>query len=159
MKFLSTLAALAAVLLPLSAGAADVTAGNITVSNPWARATAGMVAAGGAFLTLTNQGSEADALVAATADVADKVELHTHINDNGVMRMRSVEAIEIPAGGVAELKPGGLHVMLIGLKAPLKQGESFPLRLTFKRTGTATVMVAVQGPGAMGMGHMPGHGG
>lgn len=128
--------------------------GSLVVVSPWARATTAKAVTGAAFFSVLNPGAEDDALLAAASPVADKVELHTHIHDNGVMRMRPVETIPVAAGGMAELKPGGLHVMLIGLKQPLVKGTRFPVTLTFARAGTATVMVEVGEPGA----GMPGHG-
>lgn len=135
-------------------------ADGIAVEAPFARASAGPVKNGAAYLTLRNDGGEDDRLVAARAPVADRVELHTHLHENGVMRMRQVEAIEVPAGGMAMLKPGGDHVMLMGLKAPLKEGESFPLTLIFEKAGEITVDVAISGVGAMqGHGDSSHHGG
>ncbi|GAA0600216.1 copper chaperone PCu(A)C [Caenispirillum bisanense] len=127
----------------------NATAGAIEVGHAWARASAGMARAGGTFLELTNSGSEPDALLKAAADVSDVVELHTHIMEGDVMKMRPVERIDIAAGESVQLKPGGLHVMLIGLKEPLKEGTSFPLTLTFEKAGETTVTVKVNGPGAM----------
>lgn len=154
--FLRTLTAglLAATVLSSAAAAAD----SVTVSEPWARASAGMARAGGAFMTLTNEGSEPDALVSAAADVSEVVELHTHIRDGDVMKMREVEKIELAPGETVKLQPGGLHVMLIGLKAPLKEGESFPLTLTFEKAGETTVTVPVKAAGAMGAGGHMKHG-
>lgn len=169
MNFMNTLAkrfAVAAVLLPatlnaqaLSQGAPAVTAGDIQVSAAWARAAAATAPVGGAFVTLINHGRETDSLVAASSTVADTVELHTHTMDGGVMRMRAVAAMELAPGAVTEMKPGGLHIMLIGLKAPLTEGGRFPLTLTFQRAGTVTVPVAVRGAGAMGAAPGHGHGG
>lgn len=124
-------------------------ADGISVEAPFARASAGPVKNGAAFLTVKNGGGEADRLIAARAPVADRVELHTHLHENGVMKMRQVEAIEIPAGGTAMLKPGGDHVMLMGLKAPLQEGGSFPLTLVFEKAGEITIDVAIGGVGAM----------
>lgn len=125
-------------------------AGNITVTDAWARASAGMAKAGGAFMTIKNAGA-ADTLVKADADVAPRIELHTHIMDNGVMKMREVEGgIPVPAGGMQMLQPGGYHVMFMGLNAPLKEGSSFPLTLTFKSGESVTVDVQVMSPSAMG---------
>lgn len=136
-----------------SADAASVVqmaqADGISVEAPFARASAGPVKNGAAFLTLKNGGGEADRLIAARAPVADRVELHTHLHENGVMKMRQVEAIEIPAGGMAMLKPGGDHVMLMGLKAPLQEGGSFPLTLVFEKAGEITIDVTIGGVGAM----------
>lgn len=136
--------ALAAALLAPAAGAAE-----LSVTEAWARATTSQARNGGAFLTLTNPGAAPDRLVAAAApEVAERVELHTHLMEGGVARMRPVEGgIEVPAGGSVVLKPGGYHVMLMGLKRPLKPGESFPLALTLDRAGTRTVTVQVWAPG------------
>ena len=127
-------------------------AGDITIEKPWARASAGMAKAGAAFMTLRNQGAT-DRLVAASAPVARVTELHTHIMDGDVMRMRKVETIEVTGGTMTTLAPGGLHVMLMGLHAPLQEGTSFPLTLTFERAGQMTVDVMVMKAGAMGMDH------
>jgi len=120
----------------------------IAVENAWSRATPAQARAGAAFFVVRNHGANDDTLVAADSDVADSVELHTHIHDNGVMRMRPVADILVPAGGLAELKPGGLHVMLIGLRAPLEEGSTFTLGLTFAHAGHMTVPVTVKGIGA-----------
>jgi copper(I)-binding protein len=143
---------------PLAAGWLPVSgalAGDIEIENPWARASAGMAGAGAAFMDIKNTGA-ADRVVGASAGVSKAVELHTHIRDGDVMKMRRVDAIDVPADGVAHLQPGGLHVMFIGLEAPLVEGESFPLTLTFENAGEVTVEVEVKGAGAMGA--MPGHG-
>lgn len=140
----------AASLLLVGAAQAEV-----SVSNPFSRASAPQAKAGAAFLTL-NIDAGTDKLVSASSPVADKAELHAHLMEGGVARMRPVEGgIPVTAGMPTELKPGGLHIMLIGLKAPLKQGDSFPLTLKFEKAGEVSVTVPVQGPGAMAP--MPGH--
>lgn len=141
-------ATLAGLLLAGTAHAAE-----ISVTAPFSRASAPTAKAGAAFLTV-NIDSGSDKLVAASSPVADKVELHTHLMEDGIARMRPVEGgIAVTAGTPTELKPGGLHIMLIGLKGPLKQGESFPLTLTFEKAGDVTVTVPVQGPGARAADH------
>lgn len=148
-------------LLPLAAAqAADMAAdmaGDVAVTQAWARAS--VAANGAAYVTLQSHGG-ADRLVGASAPVARRAELHSHINDGGVMRMRPVEAVEVPAGGSAELKPGGDHIMLMGLNAPLKEGDSFPLTLTLEKGGSVEVKVTVMGIGSMGpvQGYGSGHG-
>jgi copper(I)-binding protein len=83
--------------------------------------------------------------------VAERAEIHEHRMDHGVMRMRQVTGgVEVVASKKIVFEPGGLHVMLIGLKHPLKEGESFPLTLRFQKAGVEQVTVAVQKPGAMG---------
>ena len=140
----------AALLLAASAAAAhDFTLGALKLDHPWARASAGPAGNGAAFLVIENSG-EADRLVATAGDVAARVELHTHTMAGDVMQMRQVEAVEIPAHGSAALQPGGLHIMLIGLKQPLREGERFPLTLTFDKAGEITVEFAIEGVGSMG---------
>ena len=141
------LAAILGAVLISPATAADWTLGALTVSDPFARATAGRATAGGGFLTITNSGEE-DRLIAAHSDVAGKTELHTHIMDGDVMKMRQVEAIDVPEKGKVEMKPGGFHVMFMQLKEPLKEGEVFPLELTFEKAGSVTIDMKVGSVGA-----------
>jgi copper(I)-binding protein len=130
----------------------DTTVGAITIGHPWARA-AGANTNGAAYMTLRNAGPQADKLVAASTPVARTVELHTHIRDGEVMRMRPVTDIPVPAGQTVRLRPGGLHVMLIGLTEPLRQGATVPMTLRFERAGETTVQVEVQAAGARGHTH------
>ena len=150
-KTAARVAALAIVTLPLFGGIAcahEFKAGEIMIDHPWARATPGRARNGAAFMTLMNHGGSDDRLVGASGEVADRVELHTHIHENGVMKMRPSGPIAIPAGGEAMLKPGSFHVMMIGLKAPLVEGETFPLTLSFEKSGTVTIEVKVESVGA-----------
>ena len=140
---------LAAVALTFGAALAsahDFAAGDIRVDHPWARPSVTMRTPGAAYFSLTNTGAEADRLIAARpVGFAERAELHTHINDNGVMRMREVEGgVEIPAGETGEFRPGGLHVMLYGLAAPLAEGELHPLVLVFEHAGEVEVGVVVE---------------
>jgi len=105
-------------------------AADVSVEQPFARATAPGQPNSAAFMQLTNHG-EATALVAAASTAAETVELHTHTNEAGVMRMRKVEQIELPTGETTVLQPGGLHVMLIGLKQPLQDGSHIDLTLEY----------------------------
>jgi len=132
----------------LAVQAHEFTVGEIAIGHPYARATAPGQPTGGAFLRLENRGKAADRLLSASAEVGRSTELHSMAMEGDVMRMREVEAIEIPAGRHVELKPGGLHVMLMGLKGPLKEGDKFPLRLKFEKAGEVTVTVNVEGVGA-----------
>lgn len=93
------------------------------------------------YLVLRNAGAEADALVAVVTEVADTAELHTVSLDGGIMRMRAVDSIPVPAGGEAVLEPGGYHIMLIGIRAALEEGDSVPLVLRL-RSGAAVELVA-----------------
>lgn len=123
------------------------------VKDAWARATAQGAPNGAAYMTFMGKGAS-DVLLSASADVSKIVELHMHIMENGVAKMRPVSSIAIPATGKVEMVPGGLHVMFLGLKEPLKEGASFPLKLTFEQGGETTVTVHVRAAGAMG-GAMP----
>ncbi len=142
------LAAALVVAVAATAAAKDLTQGAISVEDPWARATVG-AGAGAAFFAIKNTGSADDQLVGAAAPVAKLAELHTHIKEGDVMRMRQIEEIDVPAGGTTTLQPGGLHVMLMGLKAPLTAGSSFPLTLSFAKAGDVTVEVEVRNVAAM----------
>lgn len=132
-----------------SATAHEMKFADFTIEHPWARASAGPARNSAAFMTIRNAGA-ADRLVAAAGDVAERVELHTHIMEGDIMRMRQVEAVEVPANGTAILRPGSFHVMLIGLAGPLKEGDSFPLTLTFEKAGEVTLEVSVEAIGSMG---------
>ena len=134
----------------LAAQAHDFKIGAIAIGHPYARATVAGQPAGGGFLKLDNKGAD-DRLLSATADVSGAVELHSMSMDGDVMRMRQVDAISLPAGKTVELKPGGFHIMFIGLKAPLKEGDKFPLKLKFEKAGEVTVEVKVEAPGKDGM--------
>lgn len=151
-------ALLAAAALPAWAG--DAKLGQISITNAWARASAGAAPNGAAFLTLTNAGADGDQIVGAHAPVAAHAELHTHEKDGDVMKMRQVQFIQVPAGKAVSLEPGGLHVMLMGLNAPLKEGGAFPLTLKFAKGGEVTVSVDIKAPGAMApmAGHNMQHG-
>jgi copper(I)-binding protein len=126
------------------------TAMPIMVENAWARATPGTIKTGGAYMTLVDHGTSADRLIGVATPVAGKAELHVMSEDNGIMKMRPVDAVPVEPGKPTELKPGGYHVMLIDLKQPLKEGDSFPMTLTFEKAGTIQVTVKVEKPGAMG---------
>lgn len=136
--------------------AGDARQGDIQVTTAWARATPPRPPVGGAYLTVTNTGSQSDVLVGAESDVAKSVELHAHMKDGEVMRMAALSSIEVRPGQTVTFAPGGLHVMLIGLKAPLKEGTSFPLTLDFATAGKLTVTVDVKKIGAVGPGEKAG---
>jgi copper(I)-binding protein len=124
-------------------------AGDLEIDHPWSRATppGAKVAAG--YAVIRNAGSEPDRLVAVSGEIAGRGEIHEMAVDaSGVMTMRPVEGVEIPAGGTAELKPGGFHIMFLDLSAGAKEGERFKGTLTFEKAGTVEVEFAVEGMGA-----------
>jgi len=146
-----TLLASAALLLALCAAVPAIAQTAPKVEGAWARPTVAGQAGGGGFLKITS--ATADRLVSASAPISKSVELHTMQMDGDVMRMREIPAIELPAGQTVELKPGGLHVMFIGLTQTLDNGASFPLTLRFEKAGEVKVEVQVrtQGPAPMTM--------
>jgi len=129
--------------------AAELRAGDLVITRAWSRA-AGQGGTGVGYLTITNRGSVPDRLLSASSPAAGRLELHSHAHEGGVMRMREVPAIEIPPGETVTLQPGGLHLMLMGLKQPLRQGETLPVTLRFARAGEVQVALAIQAAGARG---------
>lgn len=158
MKFSGWVLGAALCVAAFPAWAGDATVGSIDIQKAWSRASAGQAPNGAAFLTITNKGSKAEKLLGASATISKTAELHTHIKEGDVMKMRAVEAIEVPAGATVELKPGGDHVMFMGLSQQLKQGESFPLTLKFAGAGEVKVTVDIQAAGAMGASATMDHG-
>jgi copper(I)-binding protein len=145
-----------ALSLLLAAGAlaaSDVThASDIGISNAWSRPTPPGADVGVAYFTLASHG-KTDRLVAASSPVAKRAELHISEMEGGVMKMRPLDSVEVKAGASVAFEPGGRHVMLMGLKKPLKRGDSFPLVLKFARSKPLTVQVKVGEPDGMA-GHM-----
>jgi copper(I)-binding protein len=126
---------------------------SIQVEEPWARQAPmmphtghmhGDTGTGALYVTLRNTGSAPDALVGASSEAAEVVELHETIRDGEVMRMRPVAKLALPAGATLEMKPGGLHLMLIHLKRALRPGEQVPLTLTFEHGAALTLDVPVR---------------
>ena len=130
-----------------AAGAAD----EIKVGDAYVRAIPPGQPNSAAFMVLDNGGAKGHALVGAASPVAEAVELHTHIMDEGMMKMRRVERVELPAGESVRLQPGGLHVMLIGLKQPLKPDDQVHLTLTFEDNSARHLQVPVREVEAMMM--------
>lgn len=128
------------------AGAAPLHAQNeaITVENAWARPTPGGARTAAVYLTAINHGSAADRIVSANTAVADRAEMHVDMMEGDVMYMRRVLGVDVPAGGKAVFAPGKFHIMLIGLKAPLKAGDKVPLTLHLDHGGAIAVTVDVR---------------
>jgi periplasmic copper chaperone A len=127
----------------------------LEVNNAWAGATPGESENGAAYVTI--QSPTADRLVSASTPVAKKAELHTMSMQGMVMKMRPISGVDIPAGQPVSLKPGGEHIMLMGLNQPLREGQSFPLTLGFEKAGPRTVTVTVEKAGAKGPGPAAAH--
>ena len=127
-----------------AAAAHDYQVGELKIEHPWARPTVPGQSAGGAFLSVNNTGRAADRLLGGTSPAAAKVEVHEMRMDGDVMRMRELTALELPAGKLVKLAPGGLHVMLVGLKAPLKIGDKVALKLRFEKAGEIDLILNVE---------------
>ncbi len=121
----------------------------VVVQQPWARATPGGAKTGAAYMTLINNGASADRLLSATTPLADQVQFHKETEDNGVSRMREVRNIEVEPGAKIVFKPGEMHMMLVGLKQPLIEGQALPLTLQFERAGNIDVTMPIEKVGAM----------
>jgi periplasmic copper chaperone A len=159
MKILPTLAAAAfAVTGSCAAHAQDVKQGPLTISGVWARPAGAGQNASAAYLTVKNAGNAADKLVSADCTVAGSTMLHEMTMEGGVMKMRMLmNGADIPAGGMLEFKPGGSHIMLMGLKKTLTEGQTIPVTLTFAKAGTVKVEAKVQKEPAGGAGEMHHH--
>ena len=144
----------------ITALAHEASNAGVTVAHPWARATPGGVTNGAAYLEIKTADGVADRLISAASPVAGRVEIHTHIKDGDVMRMRRVDSLTLKPATSMILKPSGDHVMLMDLKAPLKEGDLVKLTFVFEKAGPLEVEATVEPIGATGphgMAHHPGH--
>lgn len=147
------LAFLILLLAAAPAAAHDYKLGALEIGRPWARATAPTAPTGGGYLSIKNAGTTPDRLVSVSSPAAATVQVHEMKMEGDVMRMRELEGpLEIKPGETVTLAPGGFHLMMMGLKAPLKQGEKVPLTLVFEKAGKIDVELAV-----VAMGATPGH--
>lgn len=149
-RFLMSIIVFTSLALPLATVRAgeSVAVGDIRLETAWARASIGTSRPAAAYLTIVNVGTKRDRLVRVETPVADKAEIHETVMTDGVMKMRPAGIIDIPAGGRVRLAPGGLHIMLMGLRAPLKKGGTVRLTLLFERNGRGTITARIAGPGA-----------
>jgi len=154
------LAGFAAILMTLAACSGQdspaphetetVAAGTIAVSGGWVRAVGDGVRMSAGYGTISNQGDAPDRIIALTSPIAEAVELHESVEEDGRSMMRPVTGLEVPAGGDIELAPGGYHLMLIGVTVPLTEGETYDITMTFENAGDLTVpMTAMTGKSAM----------
>jgi len=144
MKYSTPFFAGIAMAATLTVMAPETLADGYKIENPRARPSLGVAKNTAAFFTIHNNTGKADKLVSAEGTVSRKVELHTHLKENGVFKMRQVPHIDIPANGMVELKSGGLHVMVIGVHSPLKVGDKFKLKLNFEHAKPMTITVPVK---------------
>ena len=141
-KVLVTMCTAVGIALCGSVMAQNASVGSIKIENAYTRATAPGQQVAGGFLKIENKGA-ADQLVSASSPVAGEVQLHEMAMDGNVMKMRQVKDIAVPANGSVELKPGGLHIMFMNIKAPLAAGETVPVKLKFTKAGEVEVKMPV----------------
>ena len=124
--------------------AQEFTSGSVKIVAPWSRALPPNAPNGAAWFRVENSGGKPDRIVSARTDIAEAVEIHTHEMKGGMMKMRRVESVEVPAGGGVRFKPHGLHLMLFGLKEPLAGGTSYGLTVVFEKAGELDVSVDIK---------------
>jgi copper(I)-binding protein len=146
----ATLAFATLFLVAGGATAHEYTLKSLSIDHPFARATPPGAKTGGAFFVVENTGKTSDKLIRVASPAAGATELHEMAMDGGVMKMRAITSMDVPAGGKLELKPGGYHVMMFDLKQPLKPGDKVPLTLTFEKAGSILVSVDVEAMGSTG---------
>lgn len=121
----------------------------IAVEQPWARATPKGVKTSAAYMSLINKGDSTDQLLGATTPAAETIQFHKATEDDGVARMRELHSVDIAPGARVTFRPGDMHMMMLRLKQPLVEGQTFPLTLDFEKAGKVDVMVPVARAGAM----------
>ena len=139
---------LAASSLAAAAYAHQYSVGSLVIGHPWSRPTASGMPTGVAYLSITNNGPEQDTLIAARTPAAAQVEFHRTSLEAGMARMRPAGALVVASNSTVTAEPGGLHLMLVELKAPLVAGTFIPLVLEFKSAGAITVQLQVESQGA-----------
>lgn len=157
MNLRKPLLGLALILPAMLAQAHEYDVGQLHIDHPWSREMPPVAPTAAAYFVVHNKGSEADRLLTASTPVAGKAELHEHVHADGVMKMQQVQEVTIPAGGEVKFEPMGYHVMLFNLKQQAKDGERFPLTLTFEKAGSIEVEVAVQQDAPAGHEHGAAH--
>ena len=138
--------AVSALLSLAGAHAHEVKIGDLVIHHPWSRQTPAGAKAAAGFMTITNTGQQDDRLIGATAEISAIAQIHEMKMEGDVMKMAELpDGLVIPAGGSVELRPKSLHIMFMGLKAPVKEGETFSGTLTFEKAGTIEVDYEVKG--------------
>lgn len=140
--------AFACVSLP--ADSHEFTSKGVTVAHPWARATPGGARVGSVYLEVRAQRGRGDKLIAARSPVAGNAEIHSHVMEQGIAKMRRVDAVAVPGGQSIVLRPSGYHIMLLDLKQPLNEGDLAKVTLVFETAGEIEVDATVEPIGAMG---------
>lgn len=145
---LTTMVATLACLISTHAMATDYKVGSIAIISPWSRATPKGAPTAIGYMTIKNAGTVPDRLIGGSVEVAKEFQLHSMAMENGVAKMRELKAVDLGPGQKVEFKPGGSHVMFVGLKQPLHEGEHVKGALTFEHAGTVQIEYDVQGIGA-----------
>lgn len=153
--------ALALVAAPVVANAHEFGGAKdgVTIRHPWARATPSGAKVGVVFFEMKAAASRGDRLIGGKTKTAERVEIHAHVMEKGVAKMRPVKGLEIPAGRSVVLQPSGYHLMLVGLTSPLKEGDTLDVTLVFERSGEVKLEASIEPIGAMGphgFDHQPG---
>jgi copper(I)-binding protein len=148
-KIFAMLVGLGVLMAVIVAHAHSYQQGAIKIGHIWARATPAGVTTAAVYVPLLNTGMDDDHLVGASSPAAKKIQIHSMSMDGDIMKMRSVESVDLPPGKPVALRPNGTHFMLIGLNQPLKQGDKVPVTLQFEKAGAITVDVMIEGAGAM----------
>jgi periplasmic copper chaperone A len=142
------------VLIPATSIAHGYRSGDLEIDHPTITPSRGRTGVHAGYMTLINRGRTADRLIAATSPRTRVVELHTHVRDGQMMRMRPVEGgVQVPAGGRVAFQPGGLHLMFFDVTGAVAEGDAVPLRLRFERAGWVDVVAMGENPSAGGHGH------
>jgi copper(I)-binding protein len=150
--------AMLAAMLASPAMAHDYAVGALKIDHPWARATPKGASIGGGYMTITNTGTAPDRLIGGSTNVSNAFEVHEMSMDNGVMKMRMLaKGLEIKPGQSVTFKPGSYHVMFMGLKQPLVEGQRFKATLQFEKAGKVDVDFVIAGIGAQKSGSSGGH--
>lgn len=137
---------------PSTAG--EYRAADLIVVDPWSRPLPEVSVNGAAYMSIHNQGTKLDRITGAVTEIAENVEIHTHVNQEGLMKMVHLEnGAELPPGEMVMFQPGGLHVMLLGLTSPLKVGIEYKMTLIFEVAGELEVVVRVEDRESSGMNH------
>jgi periplasmic copper chaperone A len=148
MRYITTATLIVAALISGSATAADYKIGAIEIMAPWSRATPKGVASAIGYMTIKNTGTTPDRLVGGSVDFARGFQLHSMVMEGDVSKMRDLEGVDVAPGQTIEFKPGGSHVMFVGLERPLAEGEHVKGTLVFAHAGTVQIEYDVQGIGA-----------
>jgi hypothetical protein len=141
-------ATIVACLFSAHAHAADYKIGSLDIIGPWSRATPKGAPTAGGYMTIKNDGSTPDRLVGGSVEVAKDFQLHSMVMENGIAKMRELKAVDIAPGQTVAFKPGSSHIMFVGLKQPLHEGEHVKGTLRFEHAGTVQIEYDVEGIGA-----------